>query len=156
MMKNVSVEIGSVRDIPAVMGVMDTAFDPEFGERWTENQCLSALSMSNYHLFVALSDGIIVGFALIRTIIDESELLMIGVHPNWQRMSIASSLLDKIILYCHQYNHRQIFLEVRSGNAAEQFYAKIGFYAIGNRPNYYCGPGGSRFDAITMSKKLID
>ncbi len=150
----ITVRKGGVGDIAGVMTVMDSAFDPEFGEKWTERQCISSLSMSSTQLVVAQSGTDIVGFALCRSIYDETELLMIGVHPNWQRKSIAANIVNHIVDEERQSSRSKLFLEVREGNPAQLFYVTMGFLPIGRRKDYYRGTGQSKFDAITMALLL--
>jgi [ribosomal protein S18]-alanine N-acetyltransferase len=145
---------GDATDISGVMVIMNSAFDPEYGEKWTEGQCLSSLTMQATRLFIARIGGAIAGFALCRTICDETELLMIGVHPDWQRKSIATQLLHFIIDRDRQNSRSQLFLEVRDGNPARNFYDKMGFLPIGRRKDYYRTAGQAHFDAITMALPL--
>jgi ribosomal-protein-alanine N-acetyltransferase len=44
---------GSGSDVAGIMPVMDSAFDPAFGEAWTAAQCLSTLAMPDSVLFCA-------------------------------------------------------------------------------------------------------
>jgi [ribosomal protein S18]-alanine N-acetyltransferase len=51
-------------------------------------------------------------------------------------------------------NREQLFLEVRDGNPAYNFYSAIGFRPIGRRKQYYKGTDGLFSDAITMAFAL--
>jgi [ribosomal protein S18]-alanine N-acetyltransferase len=141
---------GCASDLDAVMHVMDDAFDPAFGEAWTRNQLWASLAMPGTRLVLANTNVVTIGFALTRTILDETELLMIGVHRHWQRKAVASQLLQEILRLGTTQEQSRIFLEVRSGNIAQQFYEKIGFFEIGRRVNYYRGIDNICYDAITM------
>jgi [ribosomal protein S18]-alanine N-acetyltransferase len=152
----IRVEEGSAEDVDAAMAVMIDAFDPTFGEAWTRSQLLSGLSIANTRLLVSRFEDIVIGFALTRTIIDETELLMIGVQRQWQGKAIASKLVQQIIEFESAKQRQRIFLEVRSSNHARQFYEKIGFSEIGRRTNYYRGSNGDKFDAITMAYLLVE
>ncbi len=146
---------GSEDDLDDVVAVMDNAFDPAFGEAWNQNQLRSSLAMPGTYLAVAKYNHETAGFALVRTIAGETELLMIGVRRLYQKKSIASKLISKVIEYSIKEHSFNIFLEVRDGNSAQQFYQRIGFSEIGRRPNYYAGADGQRFDAITMQFNKI-
>jgi ribosomal-protein-alanine N-acetyltransferase len=145
---------GSAADIDAVMEVMTNAFDPTYGEAWTRNQLLSALAIAGTKLTLARRENQMVGFALTRTIIDETELLMIGVHRQWQRNAIASQLLSEILRAEVAKENSRVFLEVRSNNHARQLYRTIGFSEVGIRSNYYRGANNAYYDAITMAYDL--
>ena len=142
---------GTPDDVAAIMPVMNDAFDPEFGEAWSAAQCLSALSMPCSQLFLAKSnDDAVVGFAISRWVMDEEELLMIGVLSEFRKQRVASSLLDKIRNDATFCGRIKIFLEVREDNSARNFYHNYGFSEIGRRRGYYTGRDGKTRDAVTM------
>lgn len=145
---------GDARDIHAIMPVMDDAFEPAFGESWTATQCLSALAMSDCKLLIAKTSGSITGFAMSRWVLDIEELLMIGVTKACQRQQIGSMLLDAIVDRAKRAGRQRLFLEVRDGNPAHDFYRASGFEPIGRRKQYYRGSDGFRPDAITMAMNL--
>lgn len=142
---------GDARDVAAIMPIMESAFDPAFGEAWSAAQCLSLLATPGTSLIAAQSGTGTVGFALTRWIFDEEELLMIGVDRPFQRMGVASALLAHIIRRAKLSNRSRIFLEVRSNNPAQQFYRQYRFEICGIRKGYYKGLNGDRFDAATMA-----
>lgn len=145
---------GDAADIASIMPTMDDAFDPAFGESWTAAQCLSALAMPDCRLLIAKSGDIVAGFTMSRWVLDMEELLMIGVSKAWQRQNIGSVLLDAIIDHAREAGRAKIFLEVRDGNPAHDFYRASGFQPIGRRKQYYRGANGFRPDAITMAMDL--
>jgi [ribosomal protein S18]-alanine N-acetyltransferase len=141
---------GDAGDISSIMPVMNDAFDPAFGEAWTSSQCLSLLAIPGSKLILARKDNTCIGFALTRWVLDEEELLMIGVTPAFQRDAVGSQILDSIINDARIANRSKLFLEVRDGNKAQYFYRASGFLESGRRKNYYKGTDGHLFDAITM------
>lgn len=141
---------GSAHDIAAIMPVMQDAFDPAFGEAWTSAQCLALLTMPDSRLLLAWSDSHVVGFAISRWIMDEEELLMIGVKTAFQGQRIGRKILDEIIQQAKCAKRKKIFIEVRNGNPAKYFYDKLEFSEIGRRKDYYNGKDGLKYDAITM------
>jgi [ribosomal protein S18]-alanine N-acetyltransferase len=145
---------GTAIDVAAIMPIMDSAFDPVFGEAWTAAQCLSTLAMPNSRLLLAQDSERTCGFALSRWVLDEEELLLIGVSKFSRRQGVGRAIVDCLISNAKHCTRKSIFLEVRSGNPAQQFYAMMGFRPIGQRPNYYRGTDGSRHDSITMALKL--
>lgn len=147
----VSITIGDARDIAAIMPIMNAAFDPKYGEAWTASQCLSMLSMPGSQLLLAAIENQIVGFALTRWVLDEEELLMIGVDPDFQRQGVATQLVASIISIAKNSGRQNLFLEVRANNSAADFYTRLGFAAKATRRAYYRGVDGKRFDATTMA-----
>ena len=145
---------GNAHDIAAIMPVMDDAFDPAFGESWTAAQCLSALAMPDSRLLIASTDDVVIGFSISRWVLDMEELLMIGVAKVWQRQRIGSLLLNAVVSHAKVDGRKKLFLEVRDGNVAHDFYCAAGFEPLGRRKQYYHGSNGVRPDAITMAMNL--
>jgi [ribosomal protein S18]-alanine N-acetyltransferase len=145
---------GDATDIASIMPVMNDAFDPVFGEAWSAAQCLSALAMPDCRLLIAKMENSVAGFAMSRWVLDIEELLMIGITKSRQRKNIGSILLSTIIRNAKNENRLKLFLEVRDGNIAHDFYLASGFTAIGRRKQYYRGSNGVRPDAITMVMDL--
>jgi [ribosomal protein S18]-alanine N-acetyltransferase len=147
----IAIEDGDARDVAVVMQIMNAAFDPVYGEAWTAAQCIGLLALPDSRLLLARHGLAIAGFALSRWVLDEEELLMIGVDPTYQRKDIGATLLQNIILRAKQANRLKLFLEVRENNAAHLFYQSMGFSEVGRRRDYYSGATGAKFDAITMA-----
>jgi [ribosomal protein S18]-alanine N-acetyltransferase len=145
---------GDAGDIASIMPVMNDAFDPAFGEAWTSSQCMSLLAIPGSKLIISRKDNACIGFALTRYVLDEEELLMIGVSPAFQRDKVGAQILDFIISDAKTANRLKLFLEVRDGNNAQYFYRASGFLDSGRRKNYYKGRDGQLFDAITMVYQL--
>ena len=145
---------GDSMNIASIMPVMADAFDASFGEAWTAAQCLSALAMPDCRLLIAQSGDSVIGFAISRWVLDIEELLMIAVSKNWQRQSIGTVLLQNVIAKARYDKRLKLYLEVRDGNVAYDFYRDVGFSPIGRRKQYYSGHNGMRPDAITMAMDL--
>jgi [ribosomal protein S18]-alanine N-acetyltransferase len=141
-------------DIASIMPVMENAFDPAFGEAWTAAQCVATLSLPDTQLVIARTQDRIAGFAISRWVLDEEELMMIGVLPEFQKHGIGKQILQHMIDLAKSAYRRQIFLEVRANNPAIEFYKSQQFTQIGIRPNYYISTKGNRFDAITMQRLI--
>ena len=144
----------SADNLAAVMTVMREAFDPVFGEAWTQPQCESILAMPGSWLVVAMDDGNPAGFALTRSAIFEAELLLIAVRPCFRRRGIGRQLLARVFGDCQSANVECVHLEVRADNVATAFYEQQGFVRVGIRKNYYRGASGQFTDAITLTKTL--
>tara|TARA_A100001015_G_C14934792_1_gene689970 strand:+ start:740 stop:1171 length:432 start_codon:yes stop_codon:yes gene_type:complete len=100
------------------------------------------------------------GFAVLSMVIDESDLLMICIDPNYQRKGFGSKLLNFIIDNLKMTQVEKIHIEVRqSNNRAINMFKKHNFIRIGLREDYYpyAGKpinnniGSGREDAIIMS-----
>lgn len=148
------VSIGDYRNVESIMSVMDAAFDPEFGEAWTAAQCAGLMIMPGATLCVAHEGTEIVGFALLRSILEEAELLLIATHPKHRRRGVAKSLIEFLFNYAKSQGVRSVFLEVREGNDAISLYKFMGFTQVGRRTNYYKGLENKQFDALSLRANL--
>jgi ribosomal-protein-alanine N-acetyltransferase len=148
--------------IAQIMGVMNQAFDPLFGEAWTKAQVSSALCLPNCHYWLGNQRGenpangeTTTSFALTRTIADEAELLLLAVAPEWRGQGVAKRLLARAMDDIKTCGAQTMFLEVRAGNPALHLYQSQGFYPNGRRPKYYRCTNGERLDAITLARQLV-
>jgi ribosomal-protein-alanine N-acetyltransferase len=134
----------------AAMTVMATAFDPAFGEAWTTAQLAGVAAMGGVWLTLAQLDGATLGFALVRTILDESELLLLAVAPQWRGRDIGTALLDHSAAIARARDIKTMYLEVRATNRAVELYKSRGFEHINTRPAYYRGHDGQLYDALSF------
>ncbi|HZV08317.1 MAG TPA: GNAT family N-acetyltransferase [Novosphingobium sp.] len=140
------------------MAVMASAFEPHWGEAWTRPQVESALSSGYCAYFLIGPEGgapdpgaAVAGFALVRSLFDEAELLLFAIDAAWQRQGLGRRLLEDVLAQARSAGIRRMLLEVRAGNKAEQLYRTLGFAPIGRRAGYYRAQNGERLDAITLS-----
>lgn len=89
-------------------------------------------------------------------VLDEAELLDIGVAPTARRQGLGARLLAEVIATARAAGATRLMLEVRAGNqAAQALYQRAGFMVTGRRKGYYPAPDG-REDACLMDKPLGD
>ncbi len=153
--------------LDAIMGVMEAAFDPAYGEAWNRRQVADALTMPSTHALVVDAAGELIpdapgiasttapaGFVLTRHVLDEEELLLIAVIPGARRQGVGAALIEHLFTAARTRGIARIFLEMRRGNPAIELYRKFGFEPIGERRNYYRMANGERVDAITFARSI--
>lgn len=151
----VQLDPGCADDLEAVMRIMTSAFDARFGEAWSRSQCAGILPLAGVTLTIAREPGgETLGFALARTVADESELLLLAVAPEAQGRGIGTALLEAFVEGGREAGLGRLHLEVRDGNRAAEFYRRSGFAPVGRRREYYRGPDARRYDAVTMAMQL--
>lgn len=90
------------------------------------------------------------GFIVYRIVLDEAEIITIGVNPEMRRQGIASAMIGIIEKNIKNQGVKKIFLEVAANNIpGQKLYKNHGFNRVGLRPKYYDG-----IDAILMSKDI--
>lgn len=145
--------------IEQIMAVMDAAFDPQWGEKWTRGQIADSLLIPNTSAIVIDGDGdeithdagMAAGFVLTRHAAGEEELLLIAVHLNHRRKGLGRKLIDMLKERARERGTTHIFLQMRSNNPAVHLYEATGFTRVGMRKAYYRTADGSRLDAITYA-----
>ncbi|WP_158075948.1 ribosomal protein S18-alanine N-acetyltransferase [Bombella intestini] len=113
-------------------------------EPWDETAIGQILALQGVEAWLACVQGssseqgmVPVGFIISRYVMDEGEILSLGVHPDWQRRGIARSLLAHVVKRAQQ-NKATLFLEVRFSNeAAFGLYGQFGFQQVAVRRRYY-------------------
>lgn len=145
------ISTATARDIDEIMPIMESAFDAHYGEAWTAAQCAGILSLPASWLLIGRFGSTPVGFALIRYVLDEAELLLIAVSPTHQGKGVGRLLLQQVITDCLSNRVSKLHLEVRSNNEARRFYTSCGFSQTGIRKNYYRGLGGQLTDSVTLT-----
>lgn len=107
-----------------------------------------------YHCWVMEHEQQVIGYYITSYAADESHLLNIAIHPDFQGKGLGHRLMDKVLFESRQANTDTLFLEVRESNqTAIGLYQKLGFVEVGRRQGYYQHPV-KREDAIVMALPL--
>jgi len=92
------------------------------------------------------------GYALGWWVIDELELLALGVLPAARRLGVGRRLLAQVLAAARASGGRRVTLEVASSNApARRLYESAGFQLLDVRRGYYRATGD---DALVMERLL--
>jgi len=143
---------GDASDLDRIDRMIADAFDPRWGEAWTRNQVIGILAVPGVWLTIAEQGGRAVGFALIRGVLDEAELLLLAVVREARRKGVGAALLRSVVGDCALRGIDSLHLEVRDGNDAIKLYRNSGFTKIGERRDYYRGPNGQSYSALTLRR----
>ncbi len=126
-----------------------------FPDHWSKSQWQTYLLKSDrYPCFTLLNGDQLIGFALYQRLLDEVELLRIGVVPEQRGQGWASQLLSAHLTQFASEGVTRVMLEVRVSNeAAIHLYESTGFIREGVRKNYYpLIDQAGREDAVLMSR----
>lgn len=127
-----------------------------FFRGWPVADFLGFLSDKNTPVYVACdAKRRIAGFALIRIVADESELLTIAVDQKWRGKGVGRALLTAVFADLMMSPARKMFLEVDEQNpSAIALYKRLGFKTVSSRKGYYARPDGSAATALVMARDL--
>jgi ribosomal-protein-alanine N-acetyltransferase len=122
-----------------------------FCDPWSENSVASELNNPLSLWLVAEEAGSVLAYVGSQTVIDETDMMNIAVHPDYRRKAIAENLIGKLEELLRERKSICLVLEVRASNTpAISLYTKLGFKQIGCRRNYYRNP---REDAWILRKE---
>ena len=121
---------------------------------WTRGNFADALNSGYLCRVDETEEGGIRGYAILMPVVDEAELLSIGVAQAEQRKGLGRAILAEMLNMARAKNMQRVFLEVRSSNvAAIALYRSAGFSQVGLRRGYYQNADGSE-DALVMACEL--
>ena len=122
-----------------------------FSDPWSANSIASELTNKLSFWLVAMEGDTVAGYIGSQTVMDESDMMNVAVHPDFRRKGIAEALVNGLVEELKRKESRCLTLEVRASNApAIALYEKLGFVEVGRRKNYYRNP---REDALILRKE---
>lgn len=123
-----------------------------FCDPWSENSIASELNNPLSLWLVAVDGAVVTGYIGSQSVMSESDMMNVAVHPDYRRRGIAEALVTQLSVQLKELGNERLTLEVRASNeSAIALYEKLDFEQIGRRPNYYRHP---KEDALILCKKL--
>ena len=124
----------------------------DFDNFWNYNILKQELECDNSHFIVVKNNNLeILGFAGLKIIAGEADIMNIIVKKSFRNKGVGSFLLNNLISCAKSLNINIITLEVNEKNLpAIHLYKNFGFEKLGIRKKYYDGID----NAIIMSKKI--
>lgn len=123
-----------------------------FSRHWPAEDFAAELVNPMTSIWLAEDDEGPLGYAHVRVILDEAELLNLAVLPGRRRGGAGRALLQLAEAEAHAAGAVRCFLEVRRDNvAAVGLYLGAGWEQVGIRKGYYSADGA---DALVLSKVL--
>lgn len=138
-------------DLPALGALEADAFD----HPWSEPLLLTELASPRSFVLLAgrpdtpdEADG----YAALRLVADEAELLRVAVRPGARRRGLAAELVRRGLADAAAQGAARCFLEVRTDNGpARALYRRLGFVETGRREGYYADGAA----ALVLSLELL-
>ena len=122
-----------------------------FSDPWSENSIAYELTSRLSYWLVAVEDGEVLGYIGSQSVLGESDMMNVAVHPDFRRCGVGRMLIKELIRRLKEQGSECLTLEVRASNEpAKALYSKLGFLPVGRRPNYYRNP---KEDALIMRKE---
>ena len=122
-----------------------------FNDPWSEKSIATELNSKLSCWLVALEGETLVGYVGSQSVLGESDMMNIAVHPEHRRKGVAEALVTSLVAELSVRGNHSLMLEVRPSNTpAVTLYEKLGFVQVGRRPNYYRNP---KEDALILRKE---
>lgn len=122
-----------------------------FNDPWSEKSIATELTSKLSCWLVAMEGETLVGYVGSQSVLGESDMMNIAVHPEHRRKGIAEALVTSLVTELTARGNHSLMLEVRPSNTpAITLYEKLGFTQVGRRPNYYRNP---KEDALILRKE---
>ena len=122
-----------------------------FSDPWSEKSIASELNNKLAFWLVAVEGETLAGYIGSQTVMEETDMMNVAVHPDFRRRGIAEALVSALVEKLKEMGSHCLTLEVRASNVpAITLYEKMGFYEIGRRKNYYRNP---KEDALILRKE---
>ena len=122
-----------------------------FHDPWSEKSVASELTNPLSLWLVALDGNRVAGYVGSQSVLGESDMMNVAVHPDYRRQGIAEQLCLALVKELKEKGNHCLTLEVRASNEpAKALYEKLGFLQVGLRKNYYRNP---KEDACILRKE---
>ncbi len=137
--KNIEITSMTLEDLNQIADILASDFDTF----WNYDILKEELNAENSKYWIAKTGQEIVGFAGIKIMVDQADIMNIVVKKSHRNQGIGSLLLKQLINVSKELNLASITLEVMEENyPAIHLYRNLGFKQIGIRKNYYQDKNG--------------
>jgi ribosomal-protein-alanine N-acetyltransferase len=97
----------------------------------------------------------VAGFAMLRLLGDDVELMTIAVEPKFRGKGVGAALMQACFADLMMTPSKRMVLEVAADNPpAIRLYEKLGFTKLSERKGYYARPDGQPATALVMARNL--
>ncbi len=143
--------VAAISDYQIFADLHEKAFSKQDEKPWSADAFRQLVESPGMEIWLACAGDQPVGYILTRRILDEAELISIGVDPLFQQSGCGSQMLDTAVSYLAENGVQTLFLEVRADNdPARKFYGRHDFMPDGIRHDYYQTVSGKRVNALCL------
>ena len=123
-----------------------------FSDPWSEKSVAYELTNPLSLWLVAVEGERVAGYVGSQSVMGESDMMNVAVHPDFRRQGVAKLLVKELVAALAEKGNYCLTLEVRASNApAISLYEKLDFQQVGLRKNYYRNP---KEDALILRKEF--
>lgn len=134
---NIIIQNATTEDVDSISSLEKECFS----DAWSKESFYSCFENPFYKVVVAKDYGKLIGYAIIKCIYEDGELLRVAVSVQYRRQSVSYNLLTRIFEMAGCNGVEKIFLDVRESNdAAILLYEKMGFRRYEMTDGFYSNP----------------
>lgn len=131
---NVEISEMTLTDFNSIKDILISDFD----DFWNVNTFADELKNENSYYLVAKINDEIVGFAGMKIVLDEADVMNVVTKKDKRNFGIGFCVLEKLIYIAKEKGIKKLTLEVNVNNlAAIHLYEKLGFKQVSVRSKYY-------------------
>ncbi|MEQ1771089.1 MAG: GNAT family N-acetyltransferase [Devosia sp.] len=147
------IEPGTPRDADAVASLHARSFY----RGWPREDIAAYLMDSDTPTLIACdAKRHLAGFAMLRLLRDDVELMTIAVEPRWRGKGVATALMKACFEDLMMSAGKRMILEVAADNpSAIKLYKNLGFLQLSERKGYYARANGEPATALVMARNLL-
>lgn len=143
---DIQIQDMTLSDLICIKDILSSEFD----NFWNYDILKSELESENSKYIVAKYNNEIVGFAGVKVVMEQADIMNIVTKKIYRNNGIGKLLLKSLIDICKNLNVTSIMLEVNEKNLpAIHLYTGFGFKTLSIRTNYY-----GNNSAIIMQKGI--
>lgn len=143
---DIQIQDMTLSDLNCIKDILSSEFD----NFWNYDILKSELESENSKYIVAKYNNEIVGFAGVKVVMEQADIMNIVTKKNYRNNGIGKLLLKSLLDICKKLNVTSIMLEVNEENLpAIHLYKNFGFKTLSIRNNYY-----GNNSAIIMQKGI--
>ena len=155
-MPKIIVDVMGVESTRILAEIYSEAFKNMPEQKWGFSELFELFSIRETISFVICLDAKPIGFALLRILADEGEIITFCILPKWCNNGYGKILLERIVDTLKKRSIKKLFLEVRENNkVAIKLYNNCSFKVIGRRKKYYKNNQAEKIDALVMQYQFI-
>ena len=145
MSQEITLKLARFADAQSIALLSRDLIEVGLGWRWNAVRVAAQIQCPDTSVVVAYCHSKehqkqLIGFAIMHFGQDVAHLLLLAVHPAWQRLGVGRRLIDWLEKSARVAGISRIMLEVRNKNtAAQAFYQALGYRSVKLLPRYYNG-----------------
>lgn len=137
------------------LAALDALANAQHPNPWNEHHFADSLQCGYDCQLLRDEEGMLVGYYVAMSVLDEVHLLNLAVHPAQQGRGCGQALMLHLHMAAIRAQASCVWLEVRQSNErALRLYERLGYQCMAMRKDYYPVSGGAREGAWQMRLDL--